>query len=71
MMAFSSRTSPTGLTVSKLNRRFSALLISLTPLSLVLAVPMTLNPGQANSSPSSPSSGTFSTLSLMTLIRLS
>ena len=38
-----------GWTVSKLNRRFSAADISLTPRSRVLAVAMTLNPVLANS----------------------
>ena len=71
MICFSMATSPTGCTVSKLNRRLSALDISFTPLSLVFAVPMTLKPGRANSRPSSPSSGMFRTLSLSTLIKLS
>ena len=71
MIRFSIAASRTGITVSKLNLLFRALLISFTPLSLVLAVPITLKPALAKSSPSSPSSGTFSTLSLRTLIRLS
>ena len=44
MIRFSIAASRTGITVSKLNRRFRALLISFTPLSLVLAVPITLKP---------------------------
>ena len=57
--------------LEKVKRRFKALLISFTPLSRVLAVPITLNPGAAKRKPSSPSSGIFKSLSLKTLIRLS
>ncbi len=71
MIRFSIAASRTGITVSKLNLLFRALLISFTPLSLVLAVPITLKPGLAKRNPSSPSSGTLSTLSESTLIRLS
>ena len=53
-----------GNTVSKLKRRLSAALISLTPRSRVLAVAMTLNPSRANtmrvrrrSAPGSPAPG--------------
>ena len=54
---FSSRI---GWTVSKLNRRLSALDISCTPRSRVLAVPITLKPGRAYSTRSGPtSSGTI------------
>ncbi|OLT21836.1 hypothetical protein BJF79_46590 [Actinomadura sp. CNU-125] len=43
-----------GNTVSKLNRRFSAALISLTPRSRVLAVAITLKPSRANTIASGP-----------------
>jgi hypothetical protein len=54
-----------GNTVSKLKRRLSALDISLTPRSRVLAVAITLKPSAAKSIASGPSSSfTASTLSL-------
>ena len=71
MILLSKATLRMGSTVSKLKRRFKALLISLIPLSRVLAVAITLNPEEAKRNPSSPSSGMLSTRSLMILIRLS
>ena len=56
-----------GWTVSKLNRRFRAALISFTPRSRVFAVAITLNPAMANRLRlSSGSSGTAITRSLRT-----
>ena len=68
----SSAGSSMGRTVSKLNRRLSALDISCTPRSRMFAVASTLKPGAAKTVASSPSSsGTCSTLSDSRLIRLS
>ena len=50
-----------GKTVSKLNRRLSAALISFTPRSRVLAVAMTLNPWRAKTMPSVPLSSGIAT----------
>ncbi|SHV37404.1 Uncharacterised protein [Mycobacteroides abscessus subsp. abscessus] len=61
-----------GNTVSKLKRRLSAALISLTPRSRVFAVAITLKPARAKTSPSAPcSSGMANTRSESTDSRLS